>query len=155
MTDIIPVIPALITFGAIMVLGFIGNYIFNKTQVPSIIWLLLFGLVIGAIIKYYNFQVLSPDSLGQIAGLVGAVAIAVILFDGGINTDIYQLFRGAPRGLLLTITSFFLSFLATMFLVVGLNSTGIINIEGNSFIVGAVLGAIIGDSSTYKQVESQ
>jgi cell volume regulation protein A len=148
MTDIIPVVPALITFGAIMILGFIGNYIFNKTQIPSIIWLLLFGLIIGAIIKFYNFQVLSPDSLGQIAGLVGAIAIIVILFDGGINTDIHQLFRGAPRGLLLTVSSFFLSFIVTMFLVVIIDAAGIINIEGNSFIIGAALGAIVGGTSS-------
>lgn len=148
MTDIIPVVPALITFGAIMILGFVGNYIFNKTQIPSIIWLLLFGLIIGAIIKFYNFQVLSPDSLGQIAGLVGAIAIVVILFDGGINTDIHQLFRGAPRGLLLTVSSFFLSFIATMFLVVAMDAAGIINIEGNSFIIGAALGAIVGGTSS-------
>jgi cell volume regulation protein A len=148
MVDIIPVIPALITFSAIMILGFLGNYIFNKTQIPSIVWLLLFGLVIGAIIKAYNFQVLSPDSLGQIAGLVGAIAIVVILFDGGINTDIYQLFRGAPRGLLLTISSFFLSFITIMFLIVLMDATGIIYIEGNSFIIGAVLGAIVGGTSS-------
>lgn len=148
MIDIIPVIPALITFSAIMILGFVGNYIFNKTQIPSIVWLLLFGLVIGAIIKFYDFQVLSPDSLGQIAGLVGAIAIVVILFDGGINTDIYQLFKGAPRGLLLTISSFFLSFITVMFLIVAMDATGVINIEGNSYIIGAVLGAIVGGTSS-------
>jgi len=148
MTDIIPVIPALVTFSAVMILGFIGNYIFNKTQIPSIVWLLLFGLIVGAIIKFYNFDVLSPESLGNIAGLVGAIAIVVILFDGGINTDIYLLFRGAPRGLLLTVVGFCLSFIFTMLVVVGLDTAGIINIQGNSFVIGSVLGAIIGGTSS-------
>jgi len=45
------VISALIILGVIMVLGFIGNFIFNRTQIPSIVWLLLFGLVVGAFFK--------------------------------------------------------------------------------------------------------
>jgi cell volume regulation protein A len=141
------VIPAIITLGAIMVLGFIGNYIFNKTQIPSIVWLLLFGLVVGII---FNVQELvSQQILGQISSFFGAIAIVVILFDGGINTNIYQLFKGAPRGLLLTITSFCISFLATIFVIVGLTALGAINITlEDSFIVGAVLGAIIGGTSS-------
>ena len=43
----ITVIDTIIVLGAILILGFIGNYIFNKTQIPSIIWLLLFGVFIG------------------------------------------------------------------------------------------------------------
>lgn len=148
MEEIIPVIPTLITLGAIMVLGFIGNYIFNKTQIPSIVWLLLFGLIVGAIINTYNVEVLTPESLGSISPLVGAIAIVVILFDGGINTDIHQLFRGAPRGLMLTLSSFFLSFIGTMFLVVFLDVIGAINITGDSFVIGAVLGAIVGGTSS-------
>lgn len=148
MEEIIPVIPTLITLGAIMVLGFIGNYIFNKTQIPSIIWLLLFGLIVGAIINTYNVEVLTPESLGSISPLVGAIAIVVILFDGGINTDIHKLFRGAPRGLMLTLSSFFLSFIGTMFLVVFLDAIGAINITGDSFVIGAVLGAIVGGTSS-------
>ena len=47
------IILALITFGAIMILGFIGNLIFNRTQIPSIVWLLVFGLIVGFIFNKY------------------------------------------------------------------------------------------------------
>ena len=97
------VIDALIVLGAIMVLGFIGNYIFNKTQIPSIIWLLLFGVFVGFV---FNVQEVNEELLLQISSLFGSIAIVIILFDGGINTDLHQLFRGAPRGLLLTISGF-------------------------------------------------
>jgi len=134
--------------GLIMILGFVGNYIFNKTQIPSIVWLLLSGLVIGYIFQIPQISVDYPGLLEGVSGLVAAIAIIIILFDGGINTDIYQLFRGAPRGLLLTLSSFFLSFFGTMSLVVLLNQFGIINIQGDSIVVGGMLGAIVAGTSS-------
>jgi len=134
--------------GLIMILGFVGNYIFNKTQIPSIVWLLLSGLVIGYLFQIPQISVDYPGLLEGVSGLVAAIAIIIILFDGGINTDIYQLFRGAPRGLLLTLSSFLLSFFGTMILVVLLNQAGIINIQGDSIVVGGMLGAIVAGTSS-------
>lgn len=142
------VISALMILGIIMVLGFIGNYIFNRTQIPSIIWLLLFGLVVGAFFKVESLQVTYPELLMNFSSFFGAIAIVIILFDGGINTDIYQLFKGAPRGLLLTFFGFCLSFFVTILIVVGLDVTGLINIQGDTLIVGSVLGAIVGGTSS-------
>ena len=147
MIDAIFIISAIITLGAIMILGFIGNIIFNRTQIPSIVWLLIFGLIIGLI---FNVQKNIPESfLMAIADFFAAVAIVIILFDGGINTDLQQLFRGAPRGLLLTVSGFSLSVIGTMLIVVGLSLTVIpaIPIE-NSVIIGIVLGSIIGGTSS-------
>lgn len=142
----ITVIYTLIILAFIMILGFISNYIFNKTQIPSIVWLLFFGLIVGII---FNIQEIDKDLLGQVSSFFGAIAIVIILFDGGINTDIYQLFRGAPRGLLLTISSFCLSFIGTILVFVGLSGAGIIPIAfEDSFIVGAFLGAVIGGTSS-------
>ena len=120
------VIPALVALGTIMVLGFIGNYIFNRTQIPSIVWLLLFGLIVGYIIR--ERYVLDESFLFTFSGFFAAIAIVIILFDGGINTDLHQLFKGAPRGLLLTISGFCLSLLATLLIIVGLSATGILPI---------------------------
>jgi len=143
----IQVIHILITLGIIMILGFIGNYIFNRTQIPSIVWLLLFGLVVGFIFNIQN--TIDQGLLTSISGIFGAVAIVIILFDGGINTDLHQLFKGAPRGLILTISGFFLSVFSTMLIIAGLSAVGIIPISFNdSLIVGAVLGAIIGGTSS-------
>jgi len=140
------IISALITLGAIMVLGFLGNYIFNKTQIPSIVWLLFFGLIVGVI---FNVQNISENLLMTISEFFAAIAIVIILFDGGINTDLYQLFRGAPRGLLLSISGFSLSVIGTMFIVLGLSFSGILNVSlGNSVIIGIILGAIVGGTSS-------
>ena len=144
------VIPAVITLGAIMVLGFIGNYIFNRTQIPSIVWLLLFGLIIGLVFNIEGrLYDINPQLLPTISSFFAAIAIVIILFDGGINTDLHRLFRGAPRGLLLTISGFTLSVLATMFIVLGLSAANVINISlQNSIIVGIILGAMVGGTSS-------
>lgn len=142
----VDVVLALVTLGAIMVLGFIGNFIFNRTQIPSIVWLLLFGLVVGFV---FNVQDINPELLMTISEFFAAVAIVIILFDGGINADLHQLFRGAPRGLLLTVTGFCLSLLATMLIVIVLSATEMLPIPmENSVKIGIVLGAIIGGTSS-------
>ena len=137
---------ALIILGAIMILGFLGNLIFNRTQIPSIVWLLVFGLVIGVILNVRNID---PSLLMTISKFFAAVAIVIILFDGGINTDLYQLFKGAPRGLLLSISAFILSVLGTMLVVVVLSATFLTSIPlENSVIIGLILGAIVGGTSS-------
>jgi len=148
MSDVSIVIPAMITLGTIMVLGFIGNYIFNRTQIPSIVWLLLFGLVVGFI---FNTQIeqLGENLLRTISGFFAAVAIVIILFDGGINIDLHQLFKGAPRGLLLTVTGFCLSLLATMAIIILLSISGILPLTAReSVIIGVALGTIVGGTSS-------
>ncbi len=137
---------ALITLGAIMILGFIGNIIFNRTQIPSIVWLLLFGLVVGVI---FNVQNIPETIIITISKFFAAVAIVIILFDGGINTDLYQLFKGAPRGLLLSVSSFILSVISTMVIVVLLSMTILPSIPfKDSVIIGFILGAIVGGTSS-------
>ena len=145
MIDII--LAAVITLGAIMILGFIGNLIFLRTQIPSIIWLLLFGLIIGFI---FNIQQAIPENiLLTVSKFFAAIAIVIILFDGGINIDIYQLFKGAPRGLLLSICTFSFSILITTLIVVILSATIFPALPlQNSAIIGIILGAIIGGTSS-------
>ncbi len=141
-------VSGIITIGLILILGFIGNYIFNKTQIPSIVWLLLFGLLIGYFFRIQDFQTLYPNIIDSISGMVGAIAIIIILFDGGINTNLHQLFRGAPRGLLLTLSGFIFSFFSVMILIVGLDALNIIAIQDDSLVVGAMLGAIVAGTSS-------
>ena len=147
MLEVINVINVLIVLGAIMILGFIGNFIFNRTQIPSIVWLLFFGLIVGFIFQVQ--ETILESILVTISSFVGAVAIIIILFDGGINTDLYQLFRGAPRGLLLSISAFVFSIFATMAVVVILSATLMPTIPlGNSMLIGAILGAIVAGTSS-------
>lgn len=141
------IIPGLITLALIMILGFLGHYIFNKTQIPSIIWLLFFGVVLGAIFNVRS--IIEPSYLMVITQFIASIAIVIILFDGGINTDLHQLFKGAPRGLLMSLTAFCLTLLATMGGIVVLSATVFPSIPfENSVLIGLILGAIVGGTSS-------
>ena len=144
------VILILVTLGVVMILGFLGNYIFNRTQIPSIVWLLLFGLIVGYLLRSQGIlSEYNEGFLNSFSEFFAAVAIVIILFDGGIHTDLYQLFKGAPRGLLLTISGFCLSLLATMFIVISLAAIGVLPISvEKGFAVGAIMGAIVGGTSS-------
>ena len=147
--DIADPIMIIIILALIMLLGFIGNLIFNRTQIPSIVWLLIFGLFIGFIFDIQGFDIRNIISSEIISGVFGAIAIVIILFDGGINTDLHQLFKGAPRGLLLTVSGFCLSLISTMLIVVALAASNVLPISLNdSLVVGLFLGAIVGGTSS-------
>jgi cell volume regulation protein A len=139
----------IIILALIMILGFIGNLIFNRTQIPSIVWLLVFGLFIGFLFDIFGFNIREIISNEIISGVFGAIAIVIILFDGGINTDLHQLFKGAPRGLLLTVSGFCLSLISTMLIVVGLAWANVLPISVNdSLITGLFLGAVVAGTSS-------
>lgn len=141
------VLTALITIGVIMVLGFIGDYIFKRVQIPSIIWLLFFGVGIGFILNIQS--TISPALLINFSSFFAAVAILVILFDGGIGTDLYQMFKGAPRGLLLTLIGFIFSILGTVLVMILLSFTKILALSlENSIVIGVILGAVVGGTSS-------
>jgi len=125
---------AILIIGAIMILAFFTDWIFKKTDVPSVIWLLLFGLALGPILKLVD-----PESFLQISDYVGSIAIAIILFDGGLNLDFSELIKGAPRGLLLALTSFIFT--------VGITAL-IMALLGYNWLNGVLLGAIIGGTSS-------
>ncbi|MBS3060013.1 MAG: cation:proton antiporter [DPANN group archaeon] len=120
--------------GVIIFIGFVGDLIFKKTDVPSIIWLLLFGLLLGPILKIVDASVFL-----NISELFAAIAVIIILFEGGLNLDIYKLFREAPRGLMLTLLAFTFSALIVTVIMVAL---------GFNVLTGLLLGVIVGGTSS-------
>lgn len=118
----------------IILLGFIGELIFKKTNIASVIWLLLFGLLLGPV-----FNVVPSGVFMSVSSFVAAFAIIMILFDSGIYMDLDKLFREAPRGVFLAVISFVLSVL-----VVGTAGYFL----GYGILKSLLLGAIIGGTSS-------
>jgi len=114
----------------VILLGFFGNLIFKKTNIPNILWLVGFGLLLGPI-----SGVVEPSFFISVSGLFSALAIIIILFDGGIYLDIYKLFREFPRSMLLAVTGFIFSVAITV---------AVMYAFGYSVLHGILLGAIIG-----------
>ena len=118
----------------VILLGFFGNLIFRKTDIPSVLWLLGFGLLLGPI-----SGMVEPSFFISVSQLFSALAIIIILFDGGIYLDIYKLFREFPRSMLLAATGF--AFTVIM-------AVAVMMYFGYSLLNGILLGSIIGSTCT-------
>ncbi len=94
-----------IIVAAITIIGFFANYFFKKTKIPDIIWLMLFGYLLGPILNIVN-----PTILHSLIPYFSAIALLVILFDAGSRIDIYKLIEESGYTLFLTLLSYILSF---------------------------------------------
>lgn len=107
---------ALLVVGSLIVLlGFGGDLFFRKTDVPNVLWLMLFGLLLGQV-----FNVLDRKLLSSFVGLFGAIAIVVILFDGGLRFEVREVVEWARRGFLLMSLGVVFSIIVTTVVMVSM-----------------------------------
>lgn len=121
--------------GIILILGFIGNYLFKRTSVPDIIILVALGLLLGPV-----FKVIDPTVLAPISEIFASLALVIILFDGGLNLSIKKVLQDSPKATAMTLLGFFVSMgFVTLFALFILQW---------SFLNGLLLGAILGGISS-------
>lgn len=85
-------------FGITIVVGYIGYIFFDKTKIPDIFWLIIFGILIGPV-----FNLVDRSLFVSISPFLAALALLIILFDAGINMDFYQMLRSFPRSILIAV----------------------------------------------------
>jgi cell volume regulation protein A len=83
----VPLLFALI--GGVILVGFLANLLFRLTKIPSVLILVALGVVLGPITGWIR-----SDSLLAIAPYFGAVALLVILFEGGLELEIAHVVIG-------------------------------------------------------------
>ncbi|MCP8307120.1 MAG: cation:proton antiporter [archaeon] len=81
-----------ILVGIIVIIGFLGSYLFRKTGIPDVIILILLGALVGPVLNLVERSVLI-----SVAPIFAALAITVILFDGGLNLNLYLVLKESPR----------------------------------------------------------
>ncbi|SRR5579883_638367 len=69
------------------VAGVCAQVLASYSQIPSIVFLLLFGLLLGP----DGFGLLYPSTLGNGLEVVVSLSVSLILFEGGLNLQIQQL----------------------------------------------------------------
>lgn len=130
-----PAIVAFLVAAIIIILGFLGEEFFNRTSIPDSILLLLFGVLLGPV-----FQLFAHDELLAITPYFAALALIIILFDGGLNMDIREAVKNSPRALILAIIGWILNVIVTAaFTKV---------ILGWRLLDGLLLGSIVGGGSS-------
>jgi Na+:H+ antiporter len=119
--------------GIIIVVGFLGSVIFQKTRIPDLPILLFIGILVGPVL-----HLLDPAQLSGFTPYFATFAMIMILFDGGMTLDFRNILRQFSGAALLAL----LTFAATMAL-----TTLIAMLFGYSMQLGLLLGAILGGTS--------
>jgi cell volume regulation protein A len=126
---------ALLISAFIIVIGFLGNYLFERTGLPDMLFLIILGIVFGPVLRVFD-----SSAVMGLAPYIAALALAFILFDGGMRMDLRQVLSHSPRAILLAV----LGFLFSVFVV----ASFMILFFGVSLPYGLLFGGIYGGSSS-------
>lgn len=110
----------LLLLGGIIGVGFIGNLFFERTRIPSVLLLIAIGIVLGPVTR-----IVPPEIIRPFMPFFGAIALTIILFEGGLDLDLQHTLSQAGRAVLLASLSFTLAiFLVYYALLLGMNAQG-------------------------------
>jgi cell volume regulation protein A len=84
--------------GGIITIGFLGNLLFRKTGLPDILFLLLVGIILGPVLQVFPREALLP-----IIPYLTTLALMIILFDSGLNMNLYKVLSQGLRSTILAI----------------------------------------------------
>jgi len=99
-----PVAQLLVVIAALLLIGAIGEFIFVRTGIPDVVWLVLAGILAGPI-----FEIISPKVLEPAVPFFGAIALTIILSGGASRMRLAEVAAAAPRALLLSLLGFLFS----------------------------------------------
>jgi len=125
----------LLAAGVTIFLGVAGEAFFKRTGIPDIAFLMVLGVIIGPVLG-----IIQTDTVLEIVPYFAALALIIIMFDGGLNLDIKQIMKTAHFALVLAILGFILSMvIVTMIAHYGL---------GWEWLDSILLSSIVGGSSS-------
>jgi len=84
--------------GAIIAVGFLANLLFKKTGLPSSLFLILIGIILGPALNVFSMEDVDP-----ITPFLTTLTLLMILFEGGLNMDIYKVISQSFRAAILAI----------------------------------------------------
>ena len=125
----------LLAASVVIILGVLGEAFFKKTGIPDILLLMVLGIIIGPVLG-----IIQPEAVLEIVPYFAAVALIIIMFDGGLNLHIGKVLKTAHFAIILVIVGFALS----VGIVAGLAHYGL----GWEWIDSILLGTIVGGSSS-------
>ncbi len=125
----------LLAAGVVIFLGVAGEAFFKKTGIPDVAFLMILGVVIGPV-----FGLIQTEAVIQVVPYFAALALIIIMFDGGLNLDIKHVIKTAHFSVTLAVLGFILSVvlitLAAHFAL------------GWLWLESILLGSIVGGSSS-------
>jgi len=125
----------LLAAGVVVFLGVAGEAFFKKTGIPDVAFLMILGVIIGPVLG-----IIQPEAVIQVVPYFAALALIIIMFDGGLNLDIKHIIKTAHFAFTLAILGFILSVVLVTF--------GAHYVLGWFWLESILLGAIVGGSSS-------
>lgn len=125
----------LLAVGIIIFLGVLGEAFFRKTGIPDVALLMVAGVIVGPI-----FGIVSTETVLKITPYFAAIALIIIMFDGGLNLNIKSMIKTAHFASLLAVFGFAVSVIVVSVIAV----YGI----GWQWLDSILLGIMVGGSSS-------
>jgi cell volume regulation protein A len=121
--------------GIVILLGFIGEMFFSFTKIPSILFLMLAGLILGPIYHIFNQQLFI-----DFAPYLSTLVLILIMFSGGLELNFITVFKSSIYSMFLIAIGLFLSIVLVggLFYIMG----------GGDLILSLMLGTIVSCSSS-------
>ena len=126
---------AIISMGVLYFLGHFLTHFFNRSNIPDVLILIAFGIVVGPVLK-----VVTPEMLGGAGRIFTSIALIIILFDGGLDLEFKTIMRSMALSLRVTVLCFLTTALVTCLLMHYM--------FGYSVLVGLITGFICGGTSS-------
>ena len=125
----------LLAAGVVIFLGVAGEAFFKKTGIPDVAFLIILGVIIGPV-----FGIIQAEAVIQVVPYFAALALIIIMFDGGLNLDIKHVIKTAHYSLTLALVGFILSVIII--------SVGAHYVLEWTWLESILLASIVGGSSS-------
>lgn len=122
--------------GAVLILGFATSLIFERTKFPDVILLMFVGILIGPILNIVSIE----GAISDLAPYIGTLALIIMLFDGGMNLNLFKVLTSFSKATVFTLVVFILSLI-----LVGFSMNLFF---GWTYLEGFLLGAVVGGTSS-------
>jgi len=117
--------------GILLIIGFIGDYLFKKISFPDILVLLALGYVAGPVL-----HLVDPAWVALASPIIANLSLVVILFNGGLGLDFSQVRATAPRAIALALVGIVASMIAATAFVYYILDWELMS----SLLLGAIVG---------------
>jgi len=117
--------------GILLIIGFIGDYLFKKMSFPDILALLALGYVAGPVL-----HLVYPAWVALASPIIANLSLVVILFNGGLGLDFSQVRATAPRAIALALVGIVASMIAATAFVYYILDWELMS----SLLLGAIVG---------------
>ena len=122
------------SIGLIIFVAHFFTAIFERTRIPDVLPLIFIGILVGPLLG-----ILAPEDFGYVGPLLSAVALTLMLFEGGSHLTLETLKSSLKDSVVLALTTFMLTVLIA--------SSAAYYLMGKELIPALFLGAVLGSIS--------